>query len=86
LHNKNQSNKEIPTMGDMGRILMITGGGIFVLGLLLVLAGRIPGLGQLPGDITIQRDNFTLYAPLGTMIVVSIVLTLVVNLIARFWR
>jgi uncharacterized protein HemY len=73
-------------MGDMGRILMITGGGIFVLGLLLVLAGRIPGFGQLPGDITIQRDNFTLYAPLGTMIVVSVILTLVVILIARFWR
>ena len=65
---------------------MVAGGGIFVLGLLLFLAGRIPGLGQLPGDITIQRNNFTLYAPIGTMIVISVVLTLIVNLVARFWR
>jgi hypothetical protein len=50
------------------------------------LAGRIPGFGHLPGDITIQRDNFTLYAPLGTMIVVSVILTLVLNLVTRFWR
>jgi hypothetical protein len=70
----------------MGRLLMIAGVSLFVLGLIVFLAGRIPGLGQLPGDITIQRDNFTLYAPIGTMIVVSIVLTLLLNLVARFWR
>lgn len=73
-------------MGDMGRLLMLAGAGLFVVGLLLVLAGRIPGFGHLPGDITIQRDNFTLYAPIGTMIVVSVVLTLLLNVIARFWR
>lgn len=73
-------------MGDMGRMLMLAGGGLFVVGLIIFLAGRIPGLGQLPGDITIQRDNFTLYAPIGTMILVSLVLTLIMNLIARFWR
>jgi hypothetical protein len=65
---------------------MIAGVGIFVIGLLLTWAGRIPSLGQLPGDITIQRENFTLYAPIGTMIVVSLVLTLLANVIARFWR
>lgn len=73
-------------MTDLGRILMVVGGSIFVLGLVLLLAGRIPGLGQLPGDIRIQRDNFTLYAPLGTMLLLSILLTILVNLIARFWR
>jgi hypothetical protein len=73
-------------MGDIGRLLMIAGGSIFVLGMLLYFAGRIPGFGHLPGDITIQRENFTLYAPLGTMIVVSILLTLVINILARFWR
>jgi hypothetical protein len=73
-------------MTDLGRLLMVVGGGIFVLGLVLLLAGRVPGLGQLPGDIRIQRDNFTLYAPLGTMLLLSILLTVVVNLIARFWR
>jgi hypothetical protein len=73
-------------MGDLGRLLMVAGVGIFVLGLLVTLAGRVPGFGQLPGDITIQRQNFTLYAPIGTMIVVSIILTLVLNLLSRFWR
>lgn len=70
-------------MGDIGRLLMITGGGLFVLGLVLFLVGRIPGIGQLPGDITVQRDNFTLYAPFGTMIILSIILTVVLNVIAR---
>lgn len=73
-------------MTDLGRLLMMLGGGIFVLGLVLLLAGRIPGLGQLPGDIRIQRDNVTFFAPLGTMLVISVVLTIVINLIARLWR
>ena len=73
-------------MGDIGRLFMVVGGGIFVLGLLIFMVGRIPGVGQLPGDITVQRGNFTLFAPIGTMIVVSIVLTVILNLIARFWR
>ncbi|RIK57789.1 MAG: DUF2905 domain-containing protein [Chloroflexi bacterium] len=73
-------------MTDLGRILMLVGGALFMLGLVLLLAGRIPGLGHLPGDIRVQRDNFTLYAPLGTMLLLSIVLTILVNLLARFWR
>jgi hypothetical protein len=67
-------------------MLMLVGGSIFVLGLLLLMAGRIPGLGQLPGDIHVQRDNFTLYVPLGTMILLSIILTVILNIIARFLR
>ncbi len=73
-------------MGDLGRLLMIAGSGLFVLGVLLFLGARIPGFGQLPGDINVQRGNFTFYAPVGTMIVVSILLTIVLNVIARFWR
>ena len=73
-------------MEDIGRAIMVAGGALFLVGLLLVLSGRLPGLGNLPGDITIQRDNITLYMPCGTMIVISVVLTLVLNLISRFWR
>ena len=73
-------------MEDIGRAIMVAGGALFLVGLLLVLTGRLPGLGNLPGDITIQRDNITIYMPCGTMIVVSVVLTLVLNLISRFWR
>jgi hypothetical protein len=71
---------------EMGRTLMLIGGLLFVVGLVLSVAGRIPGLGQLPGDIAIERENFRLYAPLGTMIVLSLVLTLILNLVGRFWR
>ena len=73
-------------MEDIGRAIMVAGGALFLVGLLLVLSGRLPGLGNLPGDITIKRDNITLYMPCGTMIVISVVLTLVLNLISRFWR
>ena len=71
---------------ELGRWLMIAGGALFVLGTVMFLAGRIPGLGRLPGDIVIQRDGFSLFMPFGTMIVVSIVLTLVLNLIGRLFR
>jgi Protein of unknown function (DUF2905) len=48
----------------------------------LLLASKL-GLERLPGDIVIKRDGFTLYAPIGLMIVLSIVLTIVLNLISR---
>lgn len=66
----------------------------FVLGILfLIIAGvlyvftrfGIP-LGRLPGDIRIQRGNLTVYFPLATMILLSIGLTIVLNLIARFFK
>lgn len=71
---------------DMGRLLMMLGALIFVIGIVLTVAGRVPGLGNLPGDITVERGNFRLYAPIGTMIVLSIVLTIVLNVIARLFR
>jgi hypothetical protein len=71
---------------ELGRWLIILGVGLLVLGLLLTVVGRIPGLGRLPGDIVIQRENFTFYMPLGAMIVVSLVLTVLVNLIGRLFR
>lgn len=73
-------------LSDLGRLLMMLGGGIFVLGLFLSVAGRIPMLGRLPGDILIQRENFTFYMPLGTMLLISLVITVLVNVIGRLWR
>ncbi len=73
-------------MPDIGRLLMLLGSGIFILGLILVLAGRVPWLGNLPGDIRWQRGDVSVYIPLGTMLVVSVVLSLLLNLLARFWR
>lgn len=71
---------------DMGRLLMVMGALIFVIGLVLVLAGRLPGIGSLPGDIAIGRGNFRFYAPLGTMIVLSLLLTLILNVVIRLFR
>ncbi|MCX7707567.1 MAG: DUF2905 domain-containing protein [Anaerolineae bacterium] len=68
----------------LGRLLIYLGGGLLILGLLLVAIGKLPGLGRLPGDIVIQRENLTVYIPLGTMLLVSLVLTLVLNLLSRF--
>ena len=66
-----------------GRTLIIVGVLIVVLGALLYFGGKIPGIGRLPGDILIQRGNFTLYFPLATAILLSIILTLVLNLFFR---
>ena len=73
-------------MNEIGRLLMIAGGGLFVLGLLIVFGARLPWFGQLPGDMVVKRENFTLFAPLGTMILLSILLTIIVNVIGRFFR
>ena len=60
-----------------GRMLMIVGGALLLLGALLSLGARIPWLGRLPGDIVIERDNFRFYLPITTSIVISIVLSLI---------
>jgi hypothetical protein len=70
-------------LGSLGRVLIFAGLGLAALGVLLVFAGRIPFLGRLPGDIVVQRDTWTVYFPLATMLLLSLVLTLVLNLLAR---
>jgi hypothetical protein len=72
--------------GGIGRWLMWLGGGLFLMGLLIYLLGKLPWAGRLPGDIVVRRENLTIYAPLGTMIFVSVVLTLILNLIIRLRR
>ena len=71
---------------SLGRLLILFGVGLFVLGLLLLLLGKLPWAGRLPGDIVVKHDNFTLYAPLGTMLLLSIVLTVAFNLVIRLRR
>jgi hypothetical protein len=70
-------------MADVGRVLVVLGIVIAVVGLVLVLFGRLPGVGRLPGDVVVQRGNWTFYLPLGTSILLSIVLTLVLWLARR---
>ena len=70
-------------MGDVGRALIVLGLFLVVVGVLISLVGRVPWLGRLPGDIHIQRGNWTFYFPLATSILLSIVLSLVFWLSGR---
>lgn len=70
----------------LGKILLIAGGVIVVVGLLLVFSQHIPFLGKLPGDIFIKKDNFSFYFPIVTMLIVSIALTIIINVILYFWN
>lgn len=67
---------------NIGRILMITGAILFVVGLALTVLGPM-GLGRLPGDIVYRRGNFTLYFPIVTSILLSIALSLILWFLRR---
>jgi len=70
---------------QIGKVIMIMGAGILVVGGGLYLAGKfgLP-IGQLPGDIRIEREGFTCVFPLATSIILSIILTIGFNLLARW--
>lgn len=70
-------------MGDLGKTLIVIGLVIVAVGGVLLLAGRVPWLGRLPGDIYIQRGNFSFYFPVVTSLVVSVLLTLLFWLFSR---
>jgi hypothetical protein len=73
-------------MDDIGRVLMVGGAVLLGLGLLLTVFGRVPFLGQLPGDISLRGDGWAVHAPLGTSIVLSIALTLAISLVSWLAR
>jgi hypothetical protein len=62
---------------DLGKMLIILGVIIVLVGLGVVFAHKIPYIGRLPGDIYIKKDSFTFYFPLTTSIIISILLTLI---------
>jgi uncharacterized protein YybS (DUF2232 family) len=68
---------------DIGRMLVVFGLLIALAGVALVLVGRVPWLGRLPGDVHIQRGNWTFYFPLATSLLLSVVLTLILWLLGR---
>ena len=68
---------------ELGRSLIIFGAVIVLVGVVLLFADRIPFLGRLPGDIVVRKGGFTLYAPIVTGLVLSLILTLVLNLLSR---
>ena len=74
-------------MADLGRMLVVLGVVLVVIGGLLWLGGatggKVPFVGRLPGDIHVQRGSWSFYFPLTTSILLSIVLTLVLAFLSR---
>ena len=77
---------------QIGKLLLVMGlglalmGGLLILGAKLINKDRLPWLGRLPGDIRVERKGFSCYFPLATSILVSLVLTVLLNLIVRLLR
>ncbi len=67
----------------IGKFLVISGIIIIILGTILILSGKIPFIGRLPGDIIIQKKNYTIYIPIATSIIISVLLTLILWIIGR---
>ncbi|MGW8273198.1 MAG: DUF2905 domain-containing protein [Thermodesulfovibrionales bacterium] len=68
---------------DLGKILLITGVIISLVGVALLLSGKVTWIGRLPGDIMIKRRGFTFYFPLATSILASVIVSLILYLISR---
>lgn len=71
-------------MSDLGRVLVFFGGLILVVGVILMVAGRLNlPIGRLPGDMVYRGKNTTIYFPLMTSILLSVILSLVLYLVNR---
>jgi hypothetical protein len=70
----------------IGRFLLIAGAAIAVIGAGVLLLSRVPFIGKLPGDISFQREGFSFFFPVVTCIILSVVLTIALNLAIRLFR
>ncbi|GAQ95072.1 hypothetical protein TAGGR_11272 [Thermodesulfovibrio aggregans] len=70
-------------MNEIGKFLILIGIVTMVIGLLLMMVGKIPFIGRLPGDIIIEKRNFVFYFPLGTSVLLSIILSLIFYLLSK---
>jgi uncharacterized membrane protein len=70
------------SLEGIGKLLVGGAVVLLVLGIILLLLGRF-GIDRLPGDLVLRRGNFTFYAPIGLMILVSVILTVLLNLFFR---
>jgi hypothetical protein len=68
---------------EFGKILIILGVVIIIMGVLFLFGDKIPFLGKLPGDIIIKKENYTIYIPIATSILISIILSLILFLFRK---
>jgi hypothetical protein len=73
----------VPEFQQIGKLLIFAGVFIIVLGLLFFFGDKIPLLGKLPGDIYIQKKNFTFYFPIVTSLLLSLVISLIIYLLKK---
>lgn len=66
----------------LGKIIIVMGIFLVVLGALILLSPKIPFIGRLPGDILIKRDNVTFFFPLASSIIISLIITIILSLIS----
>jgi DUF2905 family protein len=71
-------------MGEIAKAIILIGAVLVAIGLLMLLFQKTTFLGKLPGDILIKRENFTIYFPLTTGIIISIVISLILYLLGKF--
>ena len=69
-------------MRDFGKLLILMGAMLLIAGILMTTLGRL-GLGKLPGDLTLRRGSFTVYLPLMTCLILSVLLSLILWLFRR---
>jgi hypothetical protein len=70
-------------MGELGKSIVTVGIVLIIVGILMTMAGKIPGVGKLPGDIFIKKENFSFYFPLTTCILLSIILSAVMYFLGK---
>jgi len=68
-------------MNEIGKVLILMGLMLVMLGALLLFFEKLPLFGKLPGDIYVKKDNFTIFIPITSAILLSLLLTLLLNLI-----
>lgn len=73
-------------MTSIGKILVFAGVLIAVLGAALMMSDKLPFIGRLPGDLVVKRENFRLYIPLTTSILLSVALSLILWLLSFLHR
>jgi dipeptide/tripeptide permease len=71
-------------MGGMAKSMIVLGAVLVVVGLVMLGIQKLPFSGKLPGDILIKREHFTFYFPLGTCIIISILISLLLYVIGKF--
>jgi hypothetical protein len=70
-------------MTEIGKLLLILGIILSIMGLIFIFGSKVPDLGRLPGDIFIKKGNITFFFPIATCILISIIVTLILSLFRR---